>query len=262
MNARIAQIARNLRRKYSPAVATPPPSDAEISAAPVGDAHTASHQLWSFPLVLPQPLRSPPLVQRVRVERSRSFMLLVNKQVQEMQAKERIVAKAKVLASLANIRASDQSAVQPKDAAEDEENTKHLKDLVAWWKQAREELKTPSNKVAEMEGDKLNPDWAISARSSMLRTHVGQDSFKLYKACCLERDQVLLAQTANTRVEEHLAHVLMQASTFGHNLSLKCLMFRYDKAGAEQKIRDLQQSLDQAQAKEKDALEAKAKADA
>ncbi|KAK4421683.1 hypothetical protein Salat_2118900 [Sesamum alatum] len=137
-----------------------------------------------------------------------------------------------------------------------------------------------------MDGEKLNPDWAISARSSVLRTLVGQDSFELYKACCLDRDQILLAQTAHTRVEEHLAHVLMQvtfitfsyvplcfswiflllehlqASAFGHNLALKCSMFRNDKVDAEKKICELKQSLESAKAAEVAALEAKAAADA
>ncbi|KAK4425107.1 hypothetical protein Salat_1704500 [Sesamum alatum] len=99
-----------------------------------------------------------------------------------------------------------------------------------------------------MDGEKMNPDWVISARSSVLRTLVGQDSFELYNACCLDRDQILLAQTAHMRVEEHLAHVLMQGSAFGHNLALKCSMFRNDKADAEKKIRELEQSLEGAKA--------------
>ncbi|KAK4441785.1 hypothetical protein Salat_0513400 [Sesamum alatum] len=94
----------------------------------------------------------------------------------------------------------------------------------------RDELKTPSSKAAEMEGE---------------------DSFELFKACCLERDQVLLAQTAHTGVEEYLAHVLMQ-----------CSMFRHEKVVAEQKIRDVQQDFDHAQAKEKEAPKTKAAADA
>ncbi|KAK4423642.1 hypothetical protein Salat_1947100 [Sesamum alatum] len=130
-----------------------------------------------------------------------------------------------------------------KDAAEEEENTRQFKDQVTWWKQAREDLKTPSSRVAEMEGEKLNSDWAISSRSSVLRTLVGQDSFKLYKTCCLDRDQVLLAQTAHTRVEEHLAHVLMQAD-------------------AEKKIHELEQSLKNARVTEKKALDDKVAADA
>ncbi|KAK4433286.1 hypothetical protein Salat_1090900 [Sesamum alatum] len=192
MNARIAEIARNLRR-------SPPISDAEISAAHVGDQPSGSSERQTLALVEPSRLR--PVAPMVQAAKSRSLVLLVNR---------------------ANQRNSN-----GRDATEEEENTKHLKDLVAWWKQAREDLKTPSSKVAEMEGEKLNPDRAISARSSVLRTHVGQNSFELYKACCLECDQVLLAQTAHTRVEEHLAH-----------------------------------GLDLAQAKEKEALEATATTDA
>ncbi|KAK4428991.1 hypothetical protein Salat_1199100 [Sesamum alatum] len=93
-----------------------------------------------------------------------------------------------------------------------------------------------------MEWEKLNPDWAISVRSSVLWTLVGQDSFELYKTCCLDRDQVLLAQTAHTRVEEHLAHVLMQAD-------------------AEKKIHELEQSLENARVAEKKALDDKVAAD-
>ncbi|KAK4421425.1 hypothetical protein Salat_2093000 [Sesamum alatum] len=71
-----------------------------------------------------------------------------------------------------------------------------------------------------------------------------------------------LCCTAHTRVEEHLAHVLMQASAFSHNLALKCSMFRNDKADAEKKIHELEQSLENARTAEKEVLEAKAAADA
>ncbi|KAK4435334.1 hypothetical protein Salat_0696800 [Sesamum alatum] len=68
-----------------------------------------------------------------------------------------------------------------KDAAEEKENTQHLNEMVFWWKQAREELRAPCSRTAEMVGDKLHPDWAISARSSVLRSLVDQDSWELYK---------------------------------------------------------------------------------
>ncbi|KAK4433226.1 hypothetical protein Salat_1084900 [Sesamum alatum] len=54
----------------------------------------------------------------------------------------------------------------------------------------------------------------------------------------------------------------LQASAFGHNLALKCSMFRNDKADAEKKIRELEQSLESAKAAKKEALEAKTAADA
>ncbi|KAK4426495.1 hypothetical protein Salat_1418100 [Sesamum alatum] len=44
-----------------------------------------------------------------------------------------------------------------KDAAEEAENTKHFKEMVVWWKQAREELRIPNSRIAEMEGHKLDP---------------------------------------------------------------------------------------------------------
>ncbi|KAK4435184.1 hypothetical protein Salat_0681700 [Sesamum alatum] len=73
-----------------------------------------------------------------------------------------------------------------------------------------------------MDGEKMNPDWAISACSSVLRT---------------------------------------LASAFGHNLALKCSMFWHDKADAEKKICKLEQSLESSKDAEKEALEAKAAAD-
>ncbi|KAK4437033.1 hypothetical protein Salat_0037200 [Sesamum alatum] len=122
---------------------------------------------------------------------------------------------------------------------------------------AREELRIPSSRTAEMEGEKLDPGWAISARSSMLRSLVGQDSWELYKACLLERDQVLLAQTSHTRVEEHIAHVLTQAMAFNHDLSLKCSMFRHQRGVAESKILELQKDVLDAQQKEKATIDGK-----
>ncbi|KAK4423175.1 hypothetical protein Salat_1900300 [Sesamum alatum] len=164
MNARLAQLARNLRRRNSPAAATPPPSDAKISAAPVGDQPSGSSE---------RQVSAPIEVVSGEARRSRLLTLLVS-QVNLRSVSERVSTAVKA-------RAKDPT--NPVNARAGDLNTKHLKDLVAWWKQAHEELKTPSSK------------------------------------------------TAHTRVEEHLAHVLMQ-------------------------------SLDQAQAKKKEALETKAEADA
>ncbi|KAK4428258.1 hypothetical protein Salat_1125400 [Sesamum alatum] len=121
-----------------------------------------------------------------------------------------------------------------KDAAEEAENTKHYKEMLTWWKQAREELRLPNSRTAEMEGDKLDPGWAISARSSVLRSLVGQDSWELYKACLLERDQ---------------------AMAFSHDLSLKCSMFRHQRRIVESKVLEAQQ--EKAALDDKGALEAR-----
>ncbi|KAK4422052.1 hypothetical protein Salat_2156000 [Sesamum alatum] len=159
----------------------------------------------------------------------------------------------------ANIGASGSQEVEvaegpsAKDADEEKENTKHLKEMVVWWRQAREELKISSSTAAEMEGEKLDPDWAISARSSVLHSLMGRDSWELYKACLLEHDQVLLTQTSHTRVEEHIAHAI----AFSHDLSLMCSMFRHQKGVTELKIIDLQKEVSDAKQKEKEALDTK-----
>ncbi|KAK4429036.1 hypothetical protein Salat_1203600 [Sesamum alatum] len=189
MNARLAEIARNLRRRGSPATAMPPPAIVEV-APPEVDPQSESctvclprskqlvgrlqSRLPSSPQVPFGPLRLHLAVQKRRVVRlPRSKASRANQR--SVSIRISVAAKRKVPAS-----------------------------------QAREDFKTSSSWVAEMDGEKLNPDWAIFARSSVLRTLVSQDSFELYKTCCLDRDQGLLAQTSHTRVEEHLAHVLMQ----------------------------------------------------
>ncbi|KAL0427340.1 UNVERIFIED_CONTAM: hypothetical protein Slati_2908800 [Sesamum latifolium] len=57
-----------------------------------------------------------------------------------------------------------------------------------------------------MEGERLIPDWALSARKSVLMTHVGQDSWEMYKSSLLPRDQALLAPYSHIQVEKHLAN--------------------------------------------------------
>ncbi|KAK4426993.1 hypothetical protein Salat_1468100 [Sesamum alatum] len=223
-SARLAELARALRRRNSlAAAATPPPSD-KVSANPVSDQPSES-----FEPQAPTPIEFAGGDAQATTDPTE---IVPDLPVVGVGANTLAVGTVVEVASDAD-EPNKSKKRKPKEAAEEEENNKHFKDLVACWKDSCEALKTSSNKVAEMEGEKLDPKWAISACSSVLRTHVDQDSFELYKACCLDRDQVLLAQTAHTWVEEHLAHVLMQASTFGHNLALKCSMFRNDKAMAE-----------------------------
>ncbi|KAK4415242.1 hypothetical protein Salat_2631500 [Sesamum alatum] len=204
MNARVAEIARNLQRRNSPA-AVIRLRNAEVVAAPAVDQPSEFFECQvsaptevagsAFPgdtLTGPSAIITPSALAAIEIATSGSKG--TSSEIEGAPAIERRAAK---------------------DAAKEEENTKHFKDLVTWWKQAREDFKTPSRRVAKMEGEKLNPDWAISARNFVLRTLVGQDSFELYKTCCQDRDQ---------------------ASAFGHNLALKCSMFRNDKADAEKKF--------------------------
>ncbi|KAK4426303.1 hypothetical protein Salat_1398800 [Sesamum alatum] len=97
-------------------------------------------------------------------------------------------------------KAKSKAKRKAKQATDKEEEGKHLKlvaELTECWKGTRAELRTPKCVSAEMEGEKLVPDWAISAQSSVLKTHVGQDSWELYKACLLAQDQATLVPTAH-----------------------------------------------------------------
>ncbi|KAK4425608.1 hypothetical protein Salat_1754800 [Sesamum alatum] len=227
MNARLAEIARNLRRRGSPAVAVVPPAIVEVASPEVDPPSEQSDRLpdpvetevevgahVEPSAIVPSGARraieiafsgskeAGSEVARVEGEPSKS-----KKRKDKRKGKEKSSSKSsKRLSKRAERRAA-------KDVAEEEDNTKQFQEQVAWWKQAREDFKTSSSRV-------MNPDWAISARSSVLRTLVGQDSFELYKACCLDRDQILLAQTSHTRVEEHLAHVLMQVQPTSESFNL------------------------------------------
>ncbi|KAK4415795.1 hypothetical protein Salat_2686900 [Sesamum alatum] len=82
----------------------------------------------------------------------------------------------------------------------------------------------------ELEGFKLLKAMeAISDRSYALRTHAGEDLWELFKAILCDRDQALLSKQLHTKVKEHFAHSMMQACALGHNLSLKCSIFREEK---------------------------------
>ncbi|KAK4435261.1 hypothetical protein Salat_0689400 [Sesamum alatum] len=263
MHARVAELARALRRRNSPAP-VPPPANTEIIVASVADQPSESSGHQSPPVEVageavpsdvrlgPSVILSPGAIAAIEIASSGSKDASGDAEgaptagpSKSKKRKRKSKRPSKGKSSSKSSKRSSKRAERraAKDAAEEEENTRQFKDQVAWWKQAREDLKTPSSRVAEMEGEKLNPDWAISSRSSVLRTLVGQDSFELYKTCCLDRDQVLLAQTAHTRAEEYLAHVLMQAD-------------------AEKRIHELEQSFENAKAAEKKALDDKVAADA
>ncbi|KAL2235295.1 UNVERIFIED_CONTAM: hypothetical protein Sindi_1261700 [Sesamum indicum] len=89
--------------------------------------------------------------------------------------------------------------------AKEEENLKVVNKLIAWSKEAQVELQSPSYGPIKMEGDKLIPYWTISAQSSVLKTHVGQNSWELYKSTLLSRDQALLTPLSRILIEHNLA---------------------------------------------------------
>ncbi|KAL2230217.1 UNVERIFIED_CONTAM: hypothetical protein Sindi_1616100 [Sesamum indicum] len=136
--------------------------------------------------------------------------------------------------------------------SESRRNMDVLRGLTDYWRTARSELRGPDHPVAQMEGEKWVPDWQISPNSSVFRTRSGQDSWELYDANCLPLDQAALLQTSFTRMEEHCAHSLVQASNFVRGLSLKCAGFRHNQMAAERIIRDLRAQLASFSSKEEE----------
>ncbi|KAL2226665.1 UNVERIFIED_CONTAM: hypothetical protein Sindi_2025200 [Sesamum indicum] len=142
-------------------------------------------------------------------------------------------------------RAARQDRLEAKlaaDRAAEPENRWRFATFQEVWQQIRVEQSTSAG-VAEMSGEKWVPDWKISKNSSVLQTLAGQDSWEIYRAACLERDQIILTQTSHTYIEEHFAHNITQAMAFSHNLSLQCLMWRHEKIVAEAKVLEIEKKI-------------------
>ncbi|KAL2237265.1 UNVERIFIED_CONTAM: hypothetical protein Sindi_0918200 [Sesamum indicum] len=105
--------------------------------------------------------------------------------------------------------------------AEEARNMELFNDVSKCWKKAREELRFPHHLSAQLNGDKLVPDWKISSNSTVLSTLSGHDSWELYEAICPPRDQAALLQASFTRLEEHCAHSLIQLLAEHKNKDLR-----------------------------------------
>ncbi|KAL2235754.1 UNVERIFIED_CONTAM: hypothetical protein Sindi_1307600, partial [Sesamum indicum] len=105
------------------------------------------------------------------------------------------------------------------------ENLRVASELTAWWKEAQVELLSPTYKPAEM-------------RELRVKTHVGQDSWELYKSTILPCDHALLTPMSHIRVEQNFAHSLSQAYASGHHLSMKCTYWQHEKMVADQLLEE------------------------
>lgn len=142
-------------------------------------------------------------------------------------------------------RANKQGRLEAKLAADrigEPENWRRFATFQEVWQQTRDK-RSHSARIAEMSGEKWVPDWKISKNSSVLWTLAGQDSWKIYRVACLERDQIILAQTSHTSIEEHFAHNITQAIAFAHNLSLQCSMCRHEKITVEVKALEMEKKI-------------------
>ncbi|KAL2232445.1 UNVERIFIED_CONTAM: hypothetical protein Sindi_1424500, partial [Sesamum indicum] len=147
-------------------------------------------------------------------------------------------------------RSAKQGRLEAKLAADrvaEPENKRKFATLQEAWQKTRDERPATARR-AEMSGEKWVPDWNISKNSSVLRTFAGQDSWEVYKAACLECDQVILAQTSLTSLEEHFAHNMAQAMAFAHRISLQGSMWRHDKIQIEGKAMVMEKKILEQQA--------------
>ncbi|KAL2230456.1 UNVERIFIED_CONTAM: hypothetical protein Sindi_1640000, partial [Sesamum indicum] len=115
-----------------------------------------------------------------------------------------------------------------------------------------DDLRTPNHPIAELNGVKLIPDWKVSSSSTVLGSQSGQETWKLYNASCLSRDQAALLQTSFTRLEKHAAHSLIQVANFVRGLSLKCVGFRRNQIIIERRNADLRAEVQRASARGED----------
>ncbi|KAL2230532.1 UNVERIFIED_CONTAM: hypothetical protein Sindi_1647600 [Sesamum indicum] len=130
-------------------------------------------------------------------------------------------------------------ADEKSDHQEDRERYLRLERFSTCWEQTREELKGANQPTSELKGDQIFPCWNISASSSVLFS--GQDSWDLFDACILPRDQASLLVNTPTRIEEHGAHA--QTATFFRSLSMKCASYRWNQIAVDARVGELSAQL-------------------
>ncbi|KAL2251338.1 UNVERIFIED_CONTAM: hypothetical protein Sindi_2256100 [Sesamum indicum] len=129
----------------------------------------------------------------------------------ETSRKRRSSGKSPLLPSrVVRSRSGEEELQSEATRLEEEINMDVLRGVTECWRTARLDLRSPDHPVARLEGDKWIPDWQISPQSSIFKTRSGQDSWELYDASCLPRDQAALLQISFTRMEEYCAHSLVQ----------------------------------------------------
>ncbi|KAK4428383.1 hypothetical protein Salat_1137900 [Sesamum alatum] len=131
MNARVAELARNLRRRNSPAAAPPPPN---VEVVP-GDAHVTPGPI----AIIPPGARAAIEIASSgskstggEVEAARVTVELSRAKKRKHKGKHASKGKSSCMSSKRSSKRAERRAA--KDAAEEEENTRHFKDQVSWWK--------------------------------------------------------------------------------------------------------------------------------
>ncbi|KAL2228559.1 UNVERIFIED_CONTAM: hypothetical protein Sindi_1835600 [Sesamum indicum] len=131
----------------------------------------------------------------------------------------------------------DKNLAEPSDSSKSSKSS--LPRVNQWVKSQSRMAKEAAEKAEQQEERECYLRWNISASSSVLYTKPGQDSWDLFDACILPRDQASLLMNAPTRIEEHGAHTLMQMATFFRSLSMKCASYHRNQIAVDPKVGEL-----------------------
>ncbi|KAL2252585.1 UNVERIFIED_CONTAM: hypothetical protein Sindi_0053200 [Sesamum indicum] len=134
-------------------------------------------------------------------------------------------------------------------ALDDRRGMEMFNDISDCWRKAREDLRAPNHLMPPPVEERFIPNWNVSPNSTVLGSHSGQVSWELFNASCLPRDQAALIQSPFTRLEEHAAHSLIQASNLVRGLSLKCAGFRRNQLMAERSSGEMRLKVEEATAR-------------
>ncbi|KAL2253134.1 UNVERIFIED_CONTAM: hypothetical protein Sindi_0108100 [Sesamum indicum] len=142
-------------------------------------------------------------------------------------------------------------AVEKAAVPDDRERFQKLERLSACWEEMRADLKGDRAQPAqpsELKRDRIVPRWNISAWSSILQSQPGEDSWELYEASILPRDQASMITNTPACLEEYAAHSLMQAGNFRRGLSIRCMNYRWNHT--ERNVRKLSAEIDKRDVKD------------
>ncbi|KAK4426668.1 hypothetical protein Salat_1435500 [Sesamum alatum] len=169
MNARLAEIARNLRRRGSPAVMVAPQAIVEVASPEIDPQSEQSDRLPDLveaevevgarveppAIVTPGARRAIEIASSGSKEVSGEVARIEGEPSKSKKRKRKDKRRGKEKSSSKSSKRSSKRAERraTKDAAEEEENTMQFQEQVTWWKQAREYFKTSSSRVAEMDGE-------------------------------------------------------------------------------------------------------------
>ncbi|KAL2230937.1 UNVERIFIED_CONTAM: hypothetical protein Sindi_1688100 [Sesamum indicum] len=129
---------------------------------------------------------------------------------------------------------------------EDRDKFFRVAQLATCWEESR----------AALRGNVPPPEWQDMSSLS-LYGEAGDETFAIYNSFVSVRDQGALVTNSSIRLEEFVAHSMVQAMTFLRSLSLKCTHYRMSYIQTDQKVQHLRTQLaeqDETERKQEDNL--------